>query len=216
MKLTHKLLFVAATSACSAFAGLITSPVGSIIVDFEQFGPGYTATSGPISVENGSSPITVTWTSANFSSVVGSGGYGLSDNGNWGLSDFRHTGTNSETLAITMMFSSPVAAVSAFFNYAPSSVDPLISALDIFGSSIESYNLASSAPISTPGGENDGAYRGISRGSADIYGFRIAGSFIVADDISVTANGAVPEPATGLLSLLVVASGLAIRRSLCR
>lgn len=66
----------------------------------------------------------------------------------------------------------PVHSVGAFMNYAP---DPrygptYIDALDSSGNILESYELNSSAPISTPYGVDAGASRGITRSTADIRG----------------------------------------------
>lgn len=68
----------------------------------------------------------------------------------------------------------PVHSVGAFMNYAP---DPrhgptYIDALDSSGNILESYEINSSAPISTSYEVDAGAFRGITRGTADIGGAR--------------------------------------------
>src|SRR5262245_47577126 len=107
----------------NAFGGLITDPAGPVIVDFDQFaGSGYNFQFGPVEVKNGISPITVTWTSVGGQGgggVLGQGNYGLTGNGNWGAGNQTYTGVDNGLASITMVFSSPVAAVSAFLNYAP-------------------------------------------------------------------------------------------------
>ena len=105
-------------------------------------------------------------------------------------------------------FSSAVSSFGAFLNYAPGFGNPMIGAYDSGGNLIEQYNLATDAPISTPGGFNAFAFRGISLGSATMTEFRLSNSYILA---AATANGApvdpnrTPEPA----SLALVASALA-------
>ena len=51
-------------------------------------------------------------------------------------------------------FSSAVSSFGAFLNYAPGFGNPMIGAYDSGGNLIEQYNLATDAPISTPGGFN--------------------------------------------------------------
>ena len=81
----------------------------------------------------------------------------------------------------------------------------MIEALGISGNILESYNIEALAPISTPGGLNAGAFRGISRAQGDIYGFRLSNRITVVDDLTFVK--AVPEPsiiglfATGLFGL---------------
>jgi hypothetical protein len=103
-----------------------------------------------------------------------------------------------------MMFELPsaVSAVSAFMNYyVPEGAfpNPVIEALDAGLSVLESYNLTSLAAISTPGGFNAGAWRGIYRVAGDIKYFRVINSYAVVDDLTF---GGVPVPEPGTLALL--------------
>jgi hypothetical protein len=82
----------------------------------------------------------------------------------------------------------PVQAVGAFVNYDPAmSTQPTIAALDINDQPLESYDLASVAPISTPSAENQGGFRGIVRPQADIYGFSYSKGYLVLTDLTFNA-----------------------------
>ena len=116
-----------------------------------------------------------------------------------------------------MTFSLPyeVNYVGGFRNYnfplldGSEIIDLIITALDRDGDLLESYTLNTLAPISTPGGLNEGAFRGISRDTFDIAAFRVSNGFVVLDDL--TFHAAVPVPAalwlfgSGLLGLVAVA-----------
>jgi len=91
-------------------------------------------------------------------------------------------------------------------NYAPGFGTPVIRALDAGGNELESYDLSVLAPISTPSGINEGAFRGIQRASADIRFFEIDGSFLLVNSLTTGDPGTtvIPVPA----SLPLMASGL--------
>jgi hypothetical protein len=74
------------------------------------------------------------------------------------------------------------------------------------GNLLESYDLSAVAPIPTPNGINDGAFRGVRRASADIRFFEIDGSFLLVGDLTTADPGTsvVPVPA----SLPLMATGL--------
>lgn len=188
-----------------AHAALVTSSAGFIsptVVDFNAFvGGGYGFTLGPVAVGGG---VTFTATGPNNSgigAVLGNGGYGLGANGSWDTGTTApgaYTGVDGADPATSMTYtlSSPVAAIGGFMNYAPGIISgyPLIEALDSSSAVLESYNLEALAPISTPGGYNDGAFRGIVRPSADIYAFRVVSAYAVLDDLTF-ARTVIPEPA---------------------
>ena len=104
-------------------------------------------------------------------------------------------------------------------NYLPAgdAGDPVIAAIAADGTTVlESYDLATAAPISTPDGVNDGAFRGISRATADIAYFRISGSYLIEHDITLSSDGsATPEPGTlGLMVSAAMLAGVGFRRKL--
>jgi len=191
------------------------SGVSATVIDFEQFaGTGYNFTFGPVQL-GGLVGMDVVFTAnpigrgiSGSGSVLGSGTYGLGPNGEWGGNQ-TYSGLDSNAGWMTYTFNSdPVARVGGFLNYAPGAgTDVTIEALDAAGNTLESYRLAEVAPIDTPGGLNAGAFRGISRASADIAAFRVSNQFVVLDNLTFS-TAPVPEPTsillvgTGVLSLV--------------
>lgn len=173
----------------------ITSPT---VIDFSAFGPGYTHTSGPVSIGSG-----VTWSSTGIS-AIGSGTYvllsGTASNGIWD-SNLHDVGLDTDPGTMTFTLTSPVSAIGAFMNYAPCAVcsDVLIDAYD-GSTSLGSFDLNTLAPISTPGGVDQGAFRGISVAGSEITSFTVSNASVVLTDLTFggTSN-AVPEPSTILL-----------------
>ena len=109
---------------------------------------------------------------------------------------------------VTLTFAAPVSSFGAEFNYIPDPFfgdDPVLSAYDAGGDLIASYDLAALAPISTPGGVNAFAFRGIDGGGDLIASITFAGS-------DLTTAGGVPEPATWLAMMVgVFAIGSSLR-----
>ena len=213
------LCFAANTGVANAQTSLLTTEIG-------YTGPGlnltahangnYNFTFGPIIVDS------YTFTAApggggnsGQGSVVGQGGYGLLSNGSFG-GNAVYIGVDSGTgFAQLILNGGPVSQLGFFFNYAPDSGSaPTISALDSFGNVFASYDLAALAPISTPSGFNQFAFRGIASNSTNIFGLRFGGSYILATG---TADGqvvtGVPEPGTWAMMLIGFgAVGFAMRR----
>lgn len=140
-------------------------------------------------------------------SVVGQGSYGLGSNGSFGA-DAVYIGVDSGTGYAQLMSNvGPFSQLGFFFNYAPGFGDaPTLWALDSGGNPFASFDLAALAPISTPGGFNQFEFRGIVDDTADIYGLRFGGSYILASgtatgDVVPPDNG-VPEPATWAMMIL--------------
>ena len=207
---------VFATQSVFGAATLLTSEVG-------YTGPGlnlsayangnYNFTFGPINVDG------FTFTAApggggnsGQGSVVGQGSYGLADNGAFG-GDAVYIGVDSGTGSAQLLGTIGYSQIGFFMNYAPrSGNDPVIETLDDLGNVINSFNLASLAPISTPGGFNAFQFRGVSYDDGTlVYGLRFGGSYIL---LTGTADGVVaevPEPSTcaiwGVLGLCVTAAG---------
>jgi len=208
----------AIASPASAAETLLTTNVG-------YTGPGlnlsskangnYNFTFGPITVDG------YTFTGApggggnsGQGSVVGQGSYGLGANGSFGGSAV-YIGVDSGTgYAQLMLNSGPVSQLGFFMNYAPGiGNDATIWALDAAGNPFAMFDLVTLAPISTPGGFNQFQFRGIASTTANIYGLRFGGNYLL---VTGTANGvpnAVPEPATWALMLLGFGGiGMAMRR----
>lgn len=223
----RNIALAAAFALClAANSGVANAQTSLVTTDVGYTGPGlnlsayangnYNFTFGPITVDQ------YTFTAApggggnsGQGSVVGQGGYGLNANGSFGGSA-TYIGVDSATgFAQLMLNGGPVSQLGFFFNYAPNTGNaPTISALDSLGAVFASYDLATLAPISTPGGFNDFAFRGISSTSANIFGLRFGGSYILA---SGAANGqvvsGVPEPGTWTMMLAGFgAIGFALRR----
>ena len=202
---------VAATSLLTSNAGY-TGPG----LDLSAHANGnYNFTFGPITVDG------FTFTAApggggnsGLGSVVGQGGYGLGANGSFG-GDAVYIGVDSATGYAQLRSTTAFSQIGFFMNYCPNcgGNPATIEALDAAGNVFASFNLQALAPISTPGGFNDFAFRGISSDAQDIYGLRFGGNYIL---ITGTADGvpnAVPEPATwALLILGFGAVGAALRR----
>ncbi len=213
-----------ASAAALAFAALPASAATTLLTSESGYaGPGldlsafangqYNFTFGPINVD------TYIFTAApggggnsGQGSVVGQGNYGLGGNGSFG-GDAIYIGVDSGSGYAQLVLSSPVSQLGFFMNYLPGSTNPpVIEALDVDGNPFASYDLSALAPISTPGGFNEFAFRGISSDATDIYGLRFGGSYIL---LTGTADGTppppspIPEPGSffalgGLLSLGLV------------
>ena len=191
MKQLGVVLFFLVFATFSLSGGLITNqPAGGATTTF----PGGTSCySGP-----------TTGTVAGFSiSATGDAcynydyGWGLDDNGQWNMGLI---GDNSGSTLITINLGGLYSSVGGFVNYAPGYGDPIMTAIAGDGTTVlESWNLATYAPISTPGATNGGAFRGIDMGSPVIGYLRIGGSYFVMHDITLDSE-AIPEPSTALLA----------------
>lgn len=182
------------------------------MVDFSQFDGAFDFTAGPVQVGDlvGED---IVWSSTSSNSVIGNGGYGLGDNGSWNDGRNGYVGLNNTYSPgdyIRFDFNDgPVSTVGGFVNYCiladASQCNPaqdfIIDVLGVGDVVLESYNISQLAPISTPGATNEGAFRGISRASADIVAFRLFNAVHVLDDLEYIRDGMVdvPEPGTVLL-----------------
>ena len=194
--------FVAIAGAASA-ATLITSDAGYTGpgLHIGSVGdPAFLFTGGPTVLPGG-----VTFTSTTSASVIGSGSYGIAGNGS---STGPIIGLNSSRATMTLTFDSALASFGLGMNYAPSFYgSPVIAAYDAGGGLIASYDLAALAPISTPGGINAFAFRGIDGGGAQIKSFTMSGAYIIASASreDPVIGGVVPEASTW--AMLIVGFG---------
>jgi hypothetical protein len=201
-----------------ARATLITQlsdiPSPSTVIDFSDYAGPSVPTDGPAQVGN-LVGVDVTFSSNNpDGSFLGSGPYQLAGNGTWD-SSMTMAGIDVDALGFdpyTMTFffnSGPVSTVGAFMNYAvfdgSGFGDVIIAALAADGSVLEQWDITRGAPISTPGGLNDGAFRGILRPTADIFGFSVSNSAAVLTDLTFSSVEApqttTPEPSSMILML---------------
>ena len=199
----------------AARASLMVTPPATgqlTVIDFSQFaGANTLRISSPVQVSPG---ITVSSTNPD-GSLLGSGPYYLNGNGVWngplvGL-DLDTTGGDQYTLAFH--FSNAVSVVGGIMNYSvfggSGFSDVIMSALDANGALLESWDLSTAAPITTPNGLNQGAFRGIALGQADISYFTLSNSAVALADLSF-GTAAVPEPATfALVFAAILAIGIA-------
>ncbi len=194
----------------SASAALVTTSAGfsSPTTTTFSFPTATLHVPGPFTVGGG---ITV---SGSPSMSVGGTSYSLGSNGSW-TSSFFWAGTDSNTSAMTFNLGGLFAQVGGFMNYSinsDSGPTAILSALAADGVTVlESYDLRVLAPIITTG-SNAGAFRGISRATADIGFFRLQGSFLIEHDITTGVAG-LPEPTTlGSVGFALVALAAALRR----
>ncbi len=184
-------------------AMLISSPdsiVSPSVIDFSEFSSTIKFTGGPVQIGN-PVDLDITWESTYEKSLIGNyGSYGLGSNGRWNKERNGYVGLSDWTGAMTVWFNSgAVSGVGGFINYSPPwwehspKVD--ISALDSSGNVLEEYSLC----ISTSDELNAGAFYGIVRDTADIYGFRVSNWHVVMDDLTFSGSAPVPEPSTILL-----------------
>ena len=147
-------------------------------------------------------------------SVIGQGGYGLGSNGSFG-GDAVYIGVDSGTGYAELTFSTLISSFGGFWNYGPGLGDnPVISAFGDLGDLLGEFDLSVLAAISTPGGFNEFAFRGILSDTADIRTIRFGGSYIL---LAGTADGTVPPspvpvPAAGFLLIGALGGLAALRR----
>jgi len=196
-------LVLLAVPAASSASLITVSTTGTVETFNSRTGVGYGFTMGPVALPSG-----VVFTAGNVSTnnpagaVLGTGSYGLGANGTWSGPYFA--GVDGASNWMIFEFPSLVSAISALMNYVPDRgfPNPTIEALDSSFAVLEGYDLVASAPISTPGGFNAGAWRGIVRGTADIKALRVTNSYALVDDLTfggVPSTDPVPEPASMLL-----------------
>ena len=206
-------------------AALITTNMMSVSDDFSNFGDfmtfgSFIPPSEPVTLASGA-----TWASEYNDSLIGNGYYslkeGINGNGYWDVGRNGFTGLAIDGGSMTFSFESDVNYVGGFMNYYSSTnFDVKIEAIARDERVLESYiiNDQVSDPlafISTPGGINDGAFRGILRDTSDIAAFRVSNGYAVLDDLTF-GTAAVPVPAAMWLFGSVLLGLVAVARRKAR
>ena len=202
-----------------------TGLTGTTVIDFSQFVDTnqYEGVTGPIQIGDAiGSDIVVSAASATI--YLYDDSWGLADNGDWttgGRTGFLAIWPGDGPIRIDFN-DGPVTVAGFYMNYCPPSYPiSTISAFNSGGQLLETFDVAGTAPISTPGGSDVGEFRGIQRDVAEIAYLELFGQCSVYDDMefSIQAQGeTVPVPVNAmwmlvLLSLvLVLTAGYGLRR----
>lgn len=212
-------ILVAATAALALTAGgmahaapvLITSDAGYTGPELDLTGydtGNYNFTFGPVAVGEFTFTADIPNSNSGQGAVVGQGGYGLGGNGSFG-DDAVYIGVDGPSGWGQLLGTTAYSTIGFYFNYYTPWQDlfegeaPYISTLDINGNVLATFFLEDDAPISTPGGFNQFEFRGIQHDTAEVYGLRFGGSYILAaGSASGTIPGGIPEPSTWAMMLL--------------
>ncbi len=178
-----------ASFAITANADLLTSDTipNSVVVDFSTQ-PTVSNVTGPIQIGDlVGLDIEVTTITNNNGLYANYNGWGLCDNGNWSSPRTYISSQSQEGMRIAFN-DGPVSQVGALMNNARGcGPDMVITALDADMNVLETYNITQLAEIVT----NDGAFRGISRPSADIAYLEVNGESPVLDDLTFSADAGI-------------------------
>ena len=186
-----------------AYSALVTS-VGELrtpnsIIDFSQFEVVTGIPDLPSSLQVGDLVGEDIQLSGSGSIQINNGVWGLNTNGTWNSTDEAFARTSDYGVQYYQFNDGLVSGVGAFMNYTPGvSSNIFIRVLGEDLSMLEQYNITTVAPISTPGGTNDGGFRGIQRSTADIAGFSVEGSYFYIEDVTFT-RAPVPIPSAAWL-----------------
>ena len=194
-------MIVTLTSALSGsvYAAPITSNtlINTYTYDFSQ-GPSYYG-KGPVTRAIG--PVSMTWTASPGSVFDYTASFYLGGNGLWGSGRGGYAGVNNFD-TMSFLFDKGISGVGGLVNYGiPSSSSspnlPILNIYGVGGALLETLNLVSSAPVSTPGQADRGAFRGFQRTTADIFRLEVVNGLVIDDlVISYQSNmAAVPLPA---------------------
>ncbi len=201
--------------ATGASAALVTDstgfPAGSLVITFSQFTGAnqFEGIDGPQQV-GALVGANVVFTSANGQGWLSNyNGWGLGANGNWTTAHNGYASVDDNGSPMVFTFATPVAAVGGFMSYYPGIGPITVEALGAGNVVLETYDLATAAPISAPTTDG-GAFRGIVRPGADIVALRIIGGYAVIDDFTFSSEGVAVIPTTSPLGLVALGLLLAL------
>lgn len=175
----------------------------------------YNFTFGPVAIDGFTFTVVSPSTNSGQGGVLGQGGYGLGKNGSFG-GDAVYAAVDGPTGYMQLLGTVGYSQMGFFMNYYLDAngdilgTSPTIWALDAAGNVLgDGFDLNALAPISTPGGFNAFAFRGIGYDDdTKIYGLRMGGSYILATGTKdgvpppPPGPGGVPEPATWAMLIL--------------
>lgn len=204
---------IASASPITSAGGLTGS---TTVIDFSQFtgAAQQTAVNGPTQIGSVAGvDVTVQDMSGGNNVWLYDDFWGLLGNGNWnsGMNGFLGIFPNNGPVRIRFN-DGPISGFGAFMNYPVSGFLPqTLSAFDSAGNLLETFDIGADAPISTPGGLNAGAFRGIQLATTNIAYIEFLGDTAVFDNLTFSTTSRVPEPASLALVGLALA-GLRLAR----
>lgn len=178
-----------------ANAELVTSNTftSPLVIDFSTQAT-VVSESGPVQIGNlVGQDVTVQTIDGTTQLYTNFNGWFLVNNGSWGAPQ-TYISANATSGMRYAFNGGAVAQVGGFLNYARGgTVAPLtITARDSSLNILETYDINNLADIVTPGALNGGAFRGISRPTADIAFFDITGLALVLDNLTFSVAAAAP------------------------